>query len=92
MTILELKELLILKREAMPKRITKKEIISIGGYNYNYLVLTKLVNLLVKIENCTCTQEERGVMLISDKRSLNYRICPVVENKKIKNKKIKNKK
>ena len=82
MTILELKELLTLKRGAIPKRITKKDVISIGDYNYNFLVLTKLTNLLVKVENCTCTQEDNGVLLISDKRSLNYRICPVGENKK----------
>lgn len=78
MTILELKELLELKRVSMPKRrMTKKDRISIGGFNYNYLVLTKLVNLLVKVENCTCTQEENGVLLISDKRSLTYRVCPL---------------
>lgn len=78
MTILELKELLELKRLSMPKRrMTKKDSISIGGFNYNYLVLTKLVNLLLKVENCTCTQEENGVLLISDKRSLTYRVCPL---------------
>ena len=82
MTILELRELLTLKRVAMPKRITKKEIISIGGYTYNYLHLTKLVNLLVKVENCTCTQEENGILLIRDERSLNYRICPMKKAEK----------
>lgn len=83
MTILELKELLELKRVAMPKRrITRKESVSIGGFNYNYLVLTKLTNLLVKVANCTCTQENNGVLLISDKRSLNYRICPMKKDGK----------
>lgn len=83
MTILELKALLELKRVSMPKRrITRKDNISIEGFNYNYLVLTKLVNLLVKVENCTCTQGENGVLLISDKRSLNYRICPLKKEEK----------
>ena len=82
MTILELRELLTLNRVAMPKRITKKETIAIGGYNYNYLVLTKLVNLLVKVENCACTQEENGVLIISDKRTLTYRICPMKKEEK----------
>ncbi len=82
MTILELKELLTLKRGAMPKRITKKDNISIGDYNYNLLTLIKLVTLLVKVKNCTCTQEADGVLLISDKRSLNYRVYPLKKDEK----------
>jgi len=82
MTILELNELMTLKRQAMPKRITKKELLVLGSYNYNFLVLTKLVKLLLKVENCTCTQEENGILLISDKRTLNYRVCPIKKEEK----------
>lgn len=83
MTILELKELLELKRVAMPKRrVTKKDRISIGGFNYNYLVLTKLTNLLVKVANCTCSQKEDGVLLIMDELSFTYRIYPIKKEEK----------